>query len=64
MQFVRVYLPIGLSIRLSKKTESFFNHVDLYTELNPGVEIQMLSSDKTYANPYIGFAFIGFNYHW
>ena len=64
MQFVRVYLPIGLSIRLSKKTESFFNHVDLYTELNPGVEFQLVSSDKTYANPYIGVAFIGFNYHW
>ncbi len=64
LQFVRVYIPLGLSIRLSKKTESFFNHVNLYTELNPGVEFQMISSDKTYANPYIGVGVIGFNYHW
>jgi uncharacterized protein (DUF736 family) len=64
MQFVRAYIPIGLSIRLSKKTESFFNHVNLYTELNPGVEIQMISSGKTYANPYIGAGVIGFKYHW
>lgn len=64
MQFVRAYLPIGISIRLSKKATSFFNHVNLYTELNPGVEVQLLSPDKTYVNPYIGFAFIGINYHW
>jgi hypothetical protein len=64
LQFVRVYIPLGLSIRLSKKTESFFNHVNLWTELNPGVEFQMISSDKTYANPYIGVGVIGFNYHW
>jgi len=64
LQFVRAYIPLGLSIRLSKKTESFFNHVNLWTELNPGVEFQLLSSDKTYANPYIGVGVIGFNYHW
>jgi len=64
MQFVRVYIPFGLSLNLCKKPESFFHHVDLYTELNPGVEIQILSSDKTYANPYFGVAFIGFRYKW
>lgn len=64
MQFVRAYIPIGFSLRLSNKTSSFFNHVNLYTELNPGVEFQIISSDKTYVNPYIGAAFIGFNYHW
>jgi hypothetical protein len=64
MQFVRAYIPLGLSIRLSKKTESFFNHVNLYTELNPGIEVQMIGSGKTYANPYIGAALIGINYHW
>ena len=64
MQFVRVYIPFGLSLNLSKKPSSFFSHVDLYTELNPGVEIQILSSDKTYANPYFGVAFIGFRYKW
>jgi hypothetical protein len=64
MQFVRFYIPIGFSLRLSKKPVSFFSHVDLYTELNPGVELQILSADKTYANPYIGVGFIGFRYHW
>lgn len=64
LQFARVYIPLGLSIRLSKKTESFFSHVNLYTELNPGVEFQMVSAEKTYANPYIGAGVIGFNYHW
>lgn len=64
MQFVRFYIPVGLSLRLSNKETSFFNHVDLYTEMNPGVELQIISYDKTYANPYFGIAFIGFNYHW
>jgi hypothetical protein len=64
MQFVRVYIPLGISIRLSKKPSSFFSHTNLYAEMNPGVEFQFLSQDKTYANPYFGFAFIGFNYHW
>jgi hypothetical protein len=64
MQFVRFYIPVGLSLLLSKKESSFFNHVNLYTELNPGVELQIIGLDKTYANPYIGVAFIGINYHW
>jgi hypothetical protein len=64
MQFVRFYIPVGLSLRLSNKETSFFNHVDLYTEMNPGVELQIVGFDKTYANPYFGIAFIGFKYHW
>lgn len=64
MQFVRFYIPVGISLKLSKKETSFFNHVDLYTEMNPGVELQIIGFDKTYANPYFGIAFIGFNYHW
>jgi len=64
MQFARLYIPLGISINLSKKPTSFFSHVDLYAELNPGVEFQILSPDKTYANPYIGFAFIGVRYKW
>jgi hypothetical protein len=64
MQFVRAYIPIGLSLKLSKKPASFFNQVNLYTELNPGVELQIINDGKTYANPYIGVAFIGINYHW
>jgi hypothetical protein len=64
MQFVRFYIPTGLKFRLSNKPTSFFNNVDLYTEMNPGVELQIIGDDKTYANPYFGVAFIGFNYHW
>jgi hypothetical protein len=64
MQFIRAYLPLGLSLRLSNKEKSFFNHVNLYTELNPGVEIQIIPNDKTYTNPYFGVAFIGFSYSW
>lgn len=64
MMFARVYIPVGLNISLCKKPESFFSHVDLYTELNPGVEFQFLSSEKTYANPYVGVAMIGVRYHW
>jgi hypothetical protein len=64
MQFARVYIPLSVNLRLSKKPASFFSHVDLYTEISPGVEFQFLSGEKTYANPYVGFAFIGFRYHW
>lgn len=64
MQFVRVYIPIGLNLKLSNKPASFFNHVDLYTEFDPGVEFQIIGSGTSYVNPYFGFAFIGFNYHW
>lgn len=64
MQFIRAYIPVGLSLRLSNKEKSFFNHVNLYTEMNPGVEIQVIPNDKTYANPYFGVAFLGFSYNW
>lgn len=64
MQFVRAYLPFGLNLRLSNNPKSFFNHANLYTELNPGVEIKMISFDKASVNPYMGVAFIGFSYRW
>jgi hypothetical protein len=64
MQFVRVFIPFGLNFRISKKPASFFHDVELYTELNPGVEFQILSPEKTYANPYFGVGFIGFRYSW
>lgn len=64
MQFVRAYLPLGFSLRLSNNKTSFFNHVSLYTELNPGIEFQMLSSEKTYINPYVGAGVVGFIYRW
>jgi hypothetical protein len=64
VHFVRAYIPLGVSLRLSKKPASFFNDVNLYSEWNPGIELQMLSGEKTYANPYIGFALIGVKYRW
>lgn len=64
MQFARAYIPFGLSLMLSKKPASFFNNVNLYTEFDPGVEMQVIGSGNTYVNPYFGFAIIGFNYHW
>ncbi len=64
LHFVRIFIPIGIDLSLSKKASSFFSHVDLYSELNPGVEFQILGQEKTYANPYFGMAFIGFRYHW
>jgi hypothetical protein len=64
MQFARIYIPLGMELKLSKKPESFFNHADLYAELNPGVEFQVWTGEKTYADPYFGMAFIGFRYHW
>lgn len=64
MMFGRIYIPLGVELKLSKKPESFFNNVDLYAELNPGVEFQILPGEKTYTNPYVGFAMIGFRYHW
>jgi hypothetical protein len=64
MHFVRAYIPLGVSLRLSKKPASFFNDVNLYSEWNPGIELQMLSGEETYANPYVGFAFIGVRYRW
>jgi hypothetical protein len=64
MHFVRAFIPIGVSLRLSKKPTSFFNDVNLYSEWNPGIELQILSGEKTYANPYVGMAFIGVRYRW
>lgn len=64
MQFVRAFIPLSVNLRLSKKPVSFFSHVDLYTEVSPGIEFQILSPDKTCINPYFGVGFIGFRYKW
>jgi len=64
MQFLRTYLPLGINFRVSNNTNSFFNKVYLYGEISPGIEIQMISNDKTYVNPYFGFAMLGFSYRW
>lgn len=64
MQFVRTFLPLGINFRISNKTQSFFNKVYLFGEMSPGIEIQVVSNDKTYVNPYFGFAMFGFSYRW
>lgn len=64
MHFVRATIPLGVNFRIARKPQSFFNKVYLWTELNPGVEIQMVANDKTYTNPYFGVAWIGFTYRW
>jgi len=64
LQFARVMLPFGIHFRISNKTQSFFNKVYLFSEMSPGVEFQMVGNDKTYVNPYIGMAMLGFSYRW
>ncbi len=64
MQFFRTFLPLGIHFRISNNTLSFFNKVYLFGEMSPGIEIQMVSNDKTYVNPYFGFAMFGFSYRW
>lgn len=64
MQFVRTFIPLGINFRISNKTKSFFNKVYLFGEMSPGIEFQIVSNDKTYLNPYFGFAMFGFSYRW
>ena len=64
MHFVRSTFPLGVNFRIARKPESFFNKVYLWTEMSPGVEVQMVANDKTYVNPYFGVAWIGFTYRW
>ena len=64
MQFVRTFIPLGINFRITNKTKSFFNKVYLFGEMSPGIEMQIVSNDKTYVNPYFGFALLGFSYRW
>lgn len=64
LQFARVMLPFGIHFRVSNKTQSFFNKVYLFSEMSPGIEFQMVGNDKTYVNPYMGIAMLGFSYRW
>jgi|GEM_PF-3235659 len=64
LQFARVVLPFGIHFRFSNKTQSFFNKVYFFSEMSPGIEFQMVGNDKTYVNPYIGIAMLGFSYRW
>jgi len=64
LQFFRTFIPLGINFRISNKTNSFFNKVYLFGEMSPGIEIQLVSNDKTYVNPYFGIALFGFSYRW
>ena len=64
LHFVRMMLPLSINFRITNKTESFFNKVYLFAEMSPGVELQIVANDKTYVNPYFGFAMFGFSYRW
>lgn len=64
LQFHRAYIPLSVNFRLCKKEESFFNKVYIFGEMSPGIEIQIVKNDKTYVNPYFGFAMFGFSYRW
>ena len=61
--FARAYIPLGFNFKISKRNQ-FWKHMNLYTELNPGVEFQIVSGDKTYVNPFFGLAWIGVSYKW
>jgi hypothetical protein len=64
IMFLRPYIPLGINFRITNRTQSFFNHLYLFTELNPGIEFQFVGKEKTYINPYIGVAILGFTYRW
>jgi hypothetical protein len=62
--FLRPYIPLGINFRITNRTQSFFNQVYLFTEINPGIEFQFVGNEKTYFNPYFGVAMLGFTYRW
>jgi hypothetical protein len=64
IMFFRPYIPLGINFRITNRTQSFFNDVYLFTEMKPGIEIQIVGNEKTYINPYIGIAMFGFKYTW
>ena len=64
IMFLRPYIPLGVNFRISNRTQSFFNHVYLFTEMKPGIEFQIVGNEETYINPYIGTAMLGFTYRW
>lgn len=59
--FIRAQIPIGINLRFSNN-HSFFKHLNIYSELNPGIEIQMAPNNFTYTNPYLGVVVAGLSY--
>ena len=64
IMFFRPYIPLGINFRITNREQSFFNDVYLFSEIKPGIEIQLVGNEKTYINPHIGAAMIGFTYTW
>lgn len=64
LMFIRPYIPLGVNFRITNQTRSFFNHVNLFMEINPGIEFQLVGNEETYINPYLGVAMMGFTYRW
>ncbi|MCF6341926.1 MAG: hypothetical protein L3J31_03885 [Bacteroidales bacterium] len=62
-QFVRAFIPMGINFRISNNN-SFFKHVNIFSEFSPGVEFQIVPNDQTYVNPYFGVALVGLSYKW
>ena len=59
--FVRAYIPMGINFRLSDNN-SFFKHVNIYSEFSPGIEFMFVKNEDAYINPYMGVAIVGFSY--
>lgn len=59
--FIRAQIPIGINLRFSNH-HTFFKHLNIYSELNPGIEIQIAPNNFTYTNPYLGVVVAGLSY--
>ena len=57
----RLYAPIGLDFRISKKHE-FWKRLHLYTELKPLVEIKSNELNNVQFNPGFGWSTIGLRF--
>ncbi len=60
--FIRGYLPAGIDFRFSNGN-NFFRHVHLFSEIQPGVELQ-ITNGVSMVNPYMGFVIAGLSYKW
>lgn len=61
--FIRTFIPMGINFRISNNN-SFFKHVNIFSEFSPGIEFQIVPDDQTYVNPYFGVALVGLSYRW
>jgi len=61
--FIRAFIPVGINFRFSNNN-SFFKHLNIYSEINPGIEFQIIPGEQNYVNPYFGVAWVGLSYKW